>query len=467
MGKITGFLEYERKTNPEVAPSKRVKDFSDFHDTITADERRKQGARCMDCGVPFCQSGCEFGGKTFGCPLHNLIPEWNDMIFAGNYEHALSRLLKTNDFPEFTGRVCPALCEDACVCGAHDGSVTIRENELSIVEWGFKNGVIRPRIPKQRTGKKVAVIGSGPAGLAAADQLNHRGHQVTVFERDDRIGGLLAYGIPNMKLPKEIVERRVRLMESEGVEFHTCVDVGKDVSAEQIMSEYDCVILCCGAGKPREFELSGNGVEYALPYLKAATKAVLDGETPETVRLNAKGKDVVVVGAGATSSDCVATAIRQGCRSVVQIIRKPKELVEGHKNLWDEEISDEDYAEAEAEAMFGASPRRYQTIAKELLFDADGNLQKLRTAHVDWLQSDSGKLVMTESADGGETISAQMILVASGFEGCEDDVCEAFGVKKGRRGTAATRGTQSYLTDADNVFTAGDMGHFRRQSRRA
>ena len=301
MGKPTGFLEYSRQGNPCQSPLERIKHWNEFHPMLPEEERRKQGARCMECGVPFCQSGVELAGMFTGCPLHNLVPEWNDLIYTGNLDQALARLTKTNSFPEFTGRVCPALCEAACTCGLSGGPVTVKENELAIIEAGFASGAIRPRPPKVRTGKRVAVVGSGPAGLAAAQQLNRRGHAVTIFEREDRAGGLLMYGIPNMKLEKRIVQRRVELMAAEGVEFRTGCDVGRDLPAQALLEEYDAVVLCCGAKNPRPLPPAEGipGAYFAVDYLTAATKALLDGAPP----IDAAGKDVVIVGGGDTGND--------------------------------------------------------------------------------------------------------------------------------------------------------------------
>ena len=307
MSKTTGFLEYARLERPVISPDIRTNSYDEFHEELSPRHRREQGGRCMNCGVPFCQS-------EYGCPLHNLIPEWNDEIFAGNMPHALSRLLKTNNFPEFTGRVCPALCENACVNGLDSEPVTVRDNELSIIEYAWANGLMDPKPPAFRSGKRVAVVGSGPSGLAVADQLNRRGHSVTVFERDDRPGGLLMYGIPNMKLDKEIILRRTKKMAAEGIEFICGTEIGEEISAEQLKGQYDAVVLCCGARSPRPLgmEYSENcGVYFALDYLTGSTKALLDGGACE---ISAEGRNVIIVGNGDTATDCVATALRQGRR---------------------------------------------------------------------------------------------------------------------------------------------------------
>ena len=320
MGKATGFLEYNRTESSAAEPLERINNFNEFHKPLSEDERKKQAARCMDCGVPFCQNGKMLCGMISGCPLNNLIPEWNDLIYRGQKKQALDRLLMTNNFPEFTSRVCPALCEKACICGVHDSPVTVKENENSIIEFGFENGLIEPVIPAVRSGKKVAVIGSGPSGLAAADTLNRRGHSVTVFERSDRAGGLLMYGIPNMKLEKHVIDRRTDLMKAEGVEFKTCADVGNNVKAEDILAEYDAVVLACGSSNPRDIKAPGRdaeGIYFAVDFLRATTKSLLDSELKDGKYISAKDKNVVIIGGGDTGNDCVGTSVRHGCKSVV------------------------------------------------------------------------------------------------------------------------------------------------------
>lgn len=393
MGKKTGFMDYARVGHKERPIAERVHDFDEFNLPLSWKERSNQGARCMDCGVPFCQAGIQFDGKRIGCPLHNLIPEWNDMIYLDNQEHALSRLLKTAPFPEFTGRVCPALCENGCNCKYVSGSVTIRDNELYIIEYAFQNGLMDPKPPVHHSDKRIAVVGSGPSGLAAAYWLNQRGHNVTVFERDKRPGGLLMYGIPNMKLDKTVVDRRIKLMEAEGITFRTGVNVGVDLPLEQLTAEYDCVILCCGAQKPRpvEFEGEANGVYYALDYLKPVTQALV-GEIKSAP--SAAGKNVIVIGNGNTASDCVATAVRQGCKSVTQIIRKPK-------SAYGPEV---DYAHAETDEVFGKDIRRFESKVKQVIADKKGNL----------------KAVVLNTPEGDVIVDCEMLLIASGFSGTED-----------------------------------------------
>ncbi len=313
MGKPTGFLEYERKTARAVEPKERIKNFREFHIPLSLKEQQVQGARCMSCGVPFCQAGMTILGMTSGCPLHNLVPEWNDLVYRGNWEQAYQRLKKTNNFPEFTSRVCPALCEAACTCGHYDESVTTKENEHGIIEYAYANGYADAKPPKVRTGKRVAIVGSGPAGLAAADQLNKRGHTVTVYERDDRIGGLLMYGIPNMKLEKQVIERKIRVMAQEGVTFVTGSDVGKDVKPAKLLKEFDRVILTCGAKNPRDIKAPGRdakGIYFAVDFLSGVTKSLLDSGLKDKKSVDVKGKRVVIIGGGDTGNDCVGSCVR-------------------------------------------------------------------------------------------------------------------------------------------------------------
>ena len=454
MGKPTGFMEYQRQGNPAQAPQERVQHFDEFHPRLGREERRRQGARCMECGVPFCQSGSVLNGMVSGCPLHNLIPEWNDLIYTGNFGHAVQRLLKTNNFPEFTGRVCPALCEAACTCGLNGEAVTIKENELGAIEDAWETGLIRPHPPKVRTGKQVAVVGSGPSGLAAADQLNKRGHTVTVFERADRIGGLLMYGIPNMKLEKQIVQRRVDLMAAEGVDFVTGVDVGKDKPAKELLRDFDAVVLCCGAGNPRDLSVpgrSGKDVYFAVDFLKSTTKSLLDSQLKDKQYLSAKGKRVVIVGGGDTGNDCVGTCIRHGCKSVVQLEMMPKAPDRRTEhNPWPEwpRVCKTDYGQEEAIAVFGRDPRVYQTTVTECVRDDKGRLTALQTVK---LTPDLKPVEGSES-----TIPCDLLLIAAGFLGCENYVPEAFGAALTPRAAVQTEAGR-YASSVPRVFTAGDM----------
>ncbi len=457
MGKSSGFLEYERVERPSVPESERILNFNEFHVDTSIDERRRQGARCMNCGVPFCQSAIELGGMVTGCPLHNLIPEWNDEIYMGNECGALERLLSTSSFPEFTGRVCPALCEKACVAGLNGEPVTVRENELYIIETAFKNGMMTPRAPKRRTGRRVAVVGSGPSGLAAADRLNRYGHTVTVFEKSDRAGGLLMYGIPNMKLEKQIVDRRVSLMESEGVRFELNSDVGRDVSADGLMSDFDAVVLCCGSKVPRSLDAAScdvGGVYYAVDFLTSVTKALDGGVLSDREHISAKDKNVVIVGGGDTGNDCVATCIRLGCRSVVQLeMTKEPPKDRSEKDTWPRwpRVLKTDYGQEEASYLSGHDPRIYETTVKEIKVNDDGALSKVVTVNVSF---ESGKL--TEKAGSEKVLDADMMIIAAGFVGCESYVTDAFGVERSSRGRAVTEDGK-YQTAKEGVFAAGDM----------
>ena len=408
----------------------------------------------MECGVPFCQSGSVLNGMVSGCPLHNLIPEWNDLIYTGNFGHAVQRLLKTNNFPEFTGRVCPALCEAACTCGLNGEAVTVKENELGAIEDAWEKGLIQPHPPKVRTGKQVAVVGSGPSGLAAADQLNKRGHTVTVFERADRIGGLLMYGIPNMKLEKQIVQRRVDLMAAEGVNFVTGVDVGKDKSAKELLRDFDAVVLCCGAGNPRDLSVpgrDGKDIYFAVDFLKSTTKSLLDSELKDRQYLSAKGRQVVIVGGGDTGNDCVGTCIRHGCKSVVQLEMMPKAPDRRtEQNPWPEwpRVCKTDYGQEEAIAVFGRDPRVYQTTVTECVRDDKGRLTAIKTVK---LTPDLKPVEGSESA-----MPCDLLLIAAGFLGCQSYVPEAFGAALTPRATVQTEAGR-YASSVPKVFTAGDM----------
>ena len=454
MGKPTGFLEYTRQGNPSEAPLARIRHYNEFHPRLGREERMRQGARCMDCGVPFCQSGAVLNGMVSGCPLHNLVPEWNDLVYHGSFGHALERLLKTNNFPEFTGRVCPALCEAACTCGLHGEPVTVRDNELGIIEDAWERGLMKPRPPKNRTGKRIAVVGSGPSGLACADQLNSRGHSVTVFEREDRPGGLLMYGIPNMKLEKSIVQRRLELMAAQGVEFRTGVDVGRDISPEELRRDYDAVVLCCGAAKPRDLSVpgrEGEGVWFAVDFLKETTRALLDNGLQEGTYPSARGKHVVIVGGGDTGNDCVGTCIRHGCESVTQLEMMPKAPdSRGENNPWPEwpRLCKTDYGQEEAIAVFGHDPRIYETTVSRLIRDEGGALTAVETVR---LGPDHKPLPGTE-----QILPCELLLIAAGFLGPQDYVPEAFGLARTARSNVQTA-EGGYDTGVAGVFAAGDM----------
>ncbi len=463
MGKPTGFLEYERVTSQAAEPKNRIKNYKEFHTPLSQEEQRRQGARCMECGVPFCQAGMMMKGMTSGCPLNNLIPEWNDLIYSGNWAQAYNRLKRTNSFPEFTSRVCPAPCEAACTCGLNGDPVSIKENEYAVIEQAYVQGLAAARPPRIRTGKKVAVVGSGPAGLAAADQLNKRGHSVTVFEREDRAGGLLMYGIPNMKLEKTIVDRKLQVMKAEGVVFETNVNVGKDYKAARLLKEFDSVILACGASSPRDIQVPGReaeGIYFAVDFLKATTKSLLDSGLADGKFISAKGKHVVVIGGGDTGNDCVGTVIRQGCASVTQLEMMPKlPDTRAQDNTWPEwpRVCKTDYGQEEAIAVFGKDPRVYETTVKEFKKDKSGKVRGAVLVKVERTKDPkTGKPGMVPVAGSEGEIAADLVLIAAGFAGSQKYVADAFGVKLDTKGNVAAE-RDSYKTNVDHVFVAGDM----------
>ena len=463
MGKPTGFLEYKRETAKVEAPKDRIKHFNEFRTPLKKEEQQKQGARCMECGVPFCQAGTMIAGMASGCPLHNLVPELNDLVYHGNWEQAYTRLTKTHCFPEFTCRVCPALCEAACTCNLDSQPVSTKENERAIIETAYANGWVTPRIPKVRTGKKVAVVGSGPSGLATAMQLNRRGHQVTVFERKDRIGGLLRYGIPNMKLDKSVIDRRIKLMEEEGVVFKTGVDVGKDITAKELQKDFDRIVLCCGASNPRDIKVPGreaNNIFFAVDYLSSITKSLLDSNFKDKNFVSAKGKHVVVIGGGDTGNDCVGTAIRLGAKSVTQLEMMPKAPDERTEmNPWPEwpRICKTDYGQEEAIAVFGHDPRIYQTTVTEFIKDDKGNVQKAKLVKLEPKKDEKTGRMNMVPVEGSETIiEAQLVLIAAGFLGSQKYVTDAFHVAINGRTNVETK-PDAYATSVPRVFTAGDM----------
>lgn len=463
MGKVAGFLEYEREETKAIDPKERIKNFNEFHEPLSMEKQKCQAARCMECGVPFCQNGQVISGMVSGCPLNNLIPEWNDLLYTGNLEQAYNRLHKTNNFPEFTSRVCPALCEKACTCGLNGDAVSVRANEALIIENAYENGYAAVKAPSVRTGKKVAVIGSGPSGLAVADQLNKRGHSVTVYERDDRIGGLLMYGIPNMKLEKHIIDRKVDVMKEEGVEFITGVNVGKDIKADEMLNKYDKVVLACGSRNARDIKAKGRdakGIYFAVDFLASTTKSLLDNDLKEGTFISAKDKDVVVIGGGDTGNDCVGTCIRHGAKSVLQLEMMPKAPDERTAdNPWPEwpKICKTDYGQEEAIVVFGDDPRVYQTTVKEFKKDKGGNLEKLVLVKLEAVKDEAtGRMNMVEVKGSEYEVDCQMVLIAAGFLGSEDYVTKAFKVDTTPRTNVATM-PGKYATSVKNVFTAGDM----------
>jgi glutamate synthase (NADPH/NADH) small chain len=461
MGKPTGFIEYLRELPIDRSPRDRIRDWDEFHHHMEERRLRQQGARCMDCGIPFCHTGLILNGATAGCPINNLIPEWNDLVYRGLWREALVRLHRTNNFPEFTGRVCPAPCEGSCVVGMNAPPVTIKNIECSIVERGWEEGWILPEPPAARTGKKVVVIGSGPAGLAAAAQLNRAGHLVTVLERADRPGGLLMYGIPNMKLDKrEVVERRLRLLEAEGVKFICNANVGDNVEAQLLLKDFDATVICTGATRPRDLAVAGrglDGVHFAMDYLGAATRAVL-ANAPDETPIHARGRDVVVIGGGDTGTDCVATALRQGCRSLLQFEILPRPPAErGTDNPWPEwpKILRTDYGQEEATTRFGSDPRVFQTTVERFIGDTQGRVSEIVTVEVAWQRGANGNWRAESHAGSERNRPAQLVLLALGFLGPEAGLLRDFGVSADARGNVQAQ-HGSYATSVKGVFAAGD-----------
>jgi glutamate synthase (NADPH/NADH) small chain len=462
MGKTTGFLEYKRETPEERDPQTRLNDWQEFQLSMPKEKLQKQGARCMDCATPYCHLGVEFNATSFGCPLHNLIPEWNDLVYRGQWKEALQRLLKTNNFPEFTGRVCPAPCEGSCTVALNDSAVTIKNIEKAIIDKGFEEGWITPEPPEKRTQKSVAVIGSGPAGLAAADQLNKAGHWVTVFEREDRIGGLLTYGIPNMKLEKNLVWRRVDLLKQEGVAFKVNTEVGIDVTFDELRCEFDAVIVCTGATKQRDLKLKGRklkGIHFAMDYLTENTRSLLNSDLKDGKYISAEGKNVIVIGGGDTGADCVATALRHKCKSVVQFGKHPRlPDKRSDENPWPQQpnVFTFDYAYKEGTAQFGEDPRKYSIHTLEFVGDENGHVKELHTVET-IKEMDENDEITVQNIPGTEKVwPADLVLIAIGFEGPEQEIIHHIGLEQNERSTVRAEYGE-YTTNIEGVFAAGDV----------
>ena len=460
MGKITGFLEFERENDKEIKPLERIKNFDEFHIPMSKKARSEQAARCMDCGIPFCQYGKNLNGMVAGCPLNNLIPEFNEHLYHNNYRQALIRLLKTNNFPEFTGRVCPAPCEASCTCGLNGTPVSAKENENSIIEEAFKEGYIKPYVVKNRLDYKVAVIGSGPSGLAVADTLNKRGYNVTVYEKEDRIGGLLMYGIPNMKLEKDVIYRRIDMMKEEGVEFVCNFEVNNKRTANKLLKEYDRIVLACGANLPRDINAENRdakNIYFAVDYLTGVTKSLLNSNLGDNKFVETKGKDVVIIGGGDTGNDCVGTAVRLGCNSVTQIEMMPKMPEErAANNPWPTwpRILKTDYGQKEAIAVFGHDPRIYETTVSKFIKNDKGELSGVEIVKVKFVNKD-GRRSLEMLEETKKTIKADIVLIAAGFVGTKKEIVDSFGLKLTNRNCVVAN--EDFQTDNEKVYVTGDM----------
>ena len=461
MGKPTGFMEYEREPAHDRSPLERIKDWNEFHDPVPVATLQTQGARCMDCGLPFCHTGKLIAGMASGCPINNLIPEWNDLVYRGQWREALIRLHKTNNFPEFTGRVCPAPCEGSCTVGLSGDPVTIKSIEAAIIDRAFQEGWVEPDRPQTRTGHKVAVVGSGPAGLACAAQLNRAGHSVTVFERADRIGGLLTYGIPNMKLDKGVVQRRVNLMADSGVRFITGMEVGRHLPTRMLLNDYDAAVLCIGATKARDLPVEGRklkGIHLAMDFLSQNTKSLLDSKLADERYLSAKARNVVVIGGGDTGTDCVGTSIRHGARTVTQfeILARPPDR-RAPDNPWPQwpKVHKMDYGQEEAKELWGQDPRVYCISTKQFLGDGDGRVRELQTVQVEWVKGPDGRLGPREIPGTEKSWPADLVLLALGFVGPEKEgLLAELGVRLDERGNVWT--DEDKATSVPGVFAAGD-----------
>ncbi|WP_052254441.1 glutamate synthase subunit beta [Salinicoccus sp. YB14-2] len=453
MGEFKGFLKYERRSQKEESLESRIQNYDAYQHRFCNDDASEQGARCMDCGTPFCQTGSSEGKETIGCPIGNYIPEWNDLVYKGDFKEAFHRLSETNNFPEFTGTVCPAPCESSCVLSISGDPVAIKGIERTIIDEAFKEGWVQPKIPKHRLKTRIAIIGSGPAGLTAADELNTWGHRVDVYERDIRPGGLLRYGIPNMKLDKKLVETRIQLMEDAGINFICNMDVGKDISPDELTAEYDAIIIASGARKQRDLKLEGRqsrDIEFAMDYLTEQTKVQLNEKISPSI--TAKDKHVVVIGGGDTGADCVAMALREDCKSVFQLNkydRLPDEI-EGNPS-WplEKKTFKLDYSHAEYQKKFGVEPRAYgvQTMAYDV--DFIGDLKGVKTQVLG--QQNLTNMTME---DQERYFKADLVLLSIGFEGVESELPKAFNIRMENNKIHAD--DETYKTNQEKVFTAGD-----------
>ncbi len=479
MGDPSGFLKIERKTNVYRDSQQRIKDWDEFQENLNSEDLQKQAGRCMDCGVPFCHTGTMLNGSASGCPVYNLIPDWNDAVYKGRWKEALDLLIKTNNFPEFTGRVCPAPCEGACVLGINKPAVTIKNIENNIIEKGFSEGWVQAKEPKKRTGKRIAIVGSGPAGLACADQLNQVGHLITVFERDDRIGGLLMYGIPNMKLEKiGVVERRVKYLEKTGIIFKSNIEIGKDYPAKKLLTEFDSVVLCCGSTVPRDLPIEGReakGIYFAMDYLKANTKSLLDSNHSDKAYINAKGKKVIVIGGGDTGTDCVATALRQGCQSVQQleILDPPLNISDNNNylktatelpatkradnNPWPEypQFYFLDYGQQEAKATQGKDPRQYTVMTQGFMTNSQGKLIGLKIVDIEWQKNENGKKSLHIINNSQRILEADLVFLSMGYIGMENTIATELDLEMTKVNTLKSK-YGDFKTNIPGVFCAGD-----------
>ncbi|MCZ6872961.1 MAG: glutamate synthase subunit beta [bacterium] len=462
MGKPTGFMEYQRELPVDRSPEQRVGDWQEFHQHFPEERLQNQAGRCMDCGVPFCHTGMLISGMASGCPINNLIPEWNDLIYRGLWQEALDRLHKTNNFPEFTGRVCPAPCEGSCVLGITSPPVTIKNIECTIIDKGFAEGWVVAAPPPKRSGKKVAVVGSGPSGLACAAQLNRAGHAVTVYERADRVGGLLMYGIPNMKLDKSTVQRRVDLMAQEGVTFVTHTEIGKDLPVTKLQDEFDAIVLCCGATKPRDLPIPGRdlkGIHFAMEFLHANTKSWLDSNHADGHYMSAADKRVIVIGGGDTGTDCVGTSLRHQCKRLEQfeILPRPPDTRQPD-NPWPEwpKIYQVDYGQQEAADRFGSDPRTFEIMTEKFVGDAQGHVKALHTVNIEWVHGDNGRPFPRKIPETEKVWPADLVLLALGFLGPQDTIIEQLSLERDERSNVNAQ-HEKYVTSVEGVFAAGDM----------